>query len=57
MKALINEAAVRAQEVIKANRKQLDRLKDALLQKETVDAAEVAVLFEGSHLPKVAALY
>ena len=57
VKALINEAAVRAREVIKANRKQLDRLKDALLQKETVDAAEVAVLFEGSHLPKVAALY
>lgn len=57
VEALITEAANRARAVIKANMTQLKRLKDALLEKETVDADEVAQLFEGSHLPKDAALY
>ncbi len=57
VEALISEAASRARAVIKANMTQLKRLKDALLEKETVEAAEVAKLFDGSHLPKEAALY
>lgn len=57
VEALITEAAKRARNVIKANMTQLKRLKDALLEKETVEAEEVAKLFEGSHLPKDAALY
>ncbi|QQS20106.1 ATP-dependent zinc metalloprotease FtsH [Candidatus Saccharibacteria bacterium] len=57
VKALITEAANRARAVIKANMRQLKKLKDALLEKETVDAADVAELFEGSRLPKEAALY
>ncbi|MCA9327136.1 ATP-dependent zinc metalloprotease FtsH, partial [Candidatus Saccharibacteria bacterium] len=57
VEALITEAAKRARNVIKANMTQLKRLKDALLEKETVEADEVAKLFEGSHLPKDAALY
>ncbi len=57
VEALITEAANRARAVIKANMTQLKRLKDALLEKETVEADEVAKLFEGSHLPKDAALY
>jgi cell division protease FtsH len=57
VEALITEAANRARMVIKANLEQLKRLKDALLDKETVEAEEVARLFEGSHLPKEAALY
>ncbi len=57
VEALISEAAARARMVIKANMEQLKRLKDALLEKETVEAEEVAKLFEGSHLPKEAALY
>lgn len=57
VEALISEAAARARVVIKANMTQLKRLKDALLEKETVEAEEVAKLFEGSHLPKEAALY
>jgi cell division protease FtsH len=52
VEALITEAANRARIVIKANLKYLEALKDKLLEKETVDAAEVHKLFEGSHLPK-----
>jgi cell division protease FtsH len=54
---LITEAAARAREVIKANLKYLESLKDVLLEKETVEAEEVVKIFGGSHLPKSAALY
>jgi cell division protease FtsH len=54
---LITEAATRARFVIKANLKYLEALKDKLLEKETVDAAEVHEIFTGAHMPKDAALY
>lgn len=54
---LITEAATRARVVIKANAKYIEALKDKLLEKETVDAEEVAQVLEGSHMPKEAALY
>lgn len=54
---LISEAARRATDVIKANRKYLDILKSKLIEKETVEADEVLVLLDGSHMPKSAALY
>ncbi len=54
---LITEAATRARAVIKANMKFIEKLKDKLLEKETVDADEVAEIFKGSHMPKEAALY
>jgi cell division protease FtsH len=57
VEALITEAANRARVVIKANLKPLEALKGRLLDKETVDAAEVLELLKGSHLPKEAALY
>lgn len=57
VESLITEAADRARAVIKANLKYLDKLKDKLLERETVDAAEVHKLFEGSTMPKAAALY
>jgi cell division protease FtsH len=57
VEGLITEAARRAREVIKANLDKLDDLKKALLDKETVEAAEVLKIFEGSHMPKSAALY
>jgi cell division protease FtsH len=57
VESLITEAATRARGVIKANLKYIEALKDRLLDKETVDADEVHKLFEGSHLPKEAALY
>jgi cell division protease FtsH len=54
---LVTEAARRAREVIKANKDKLEKLKDRLIEKETVEAAEVIELFKGSTLPKSAALY
>jgi cell division protease FtsH len=57
VEALITEAATRARAVIKANLEPLEKLKDALLDKETVEADEVLRLLEGTHLPKAAALY
>jgi cell division protease FtsH len=54
VEALITEAANRAREVIKANRKYLEALKDLLLDKETVEAEAVVKVFQGTHLPKAA---
>lgn len=57
VESLITEAAARARAVIKANMDKLEVMKDNLLEKETVDADEVLVLFKGSVMPKAAALY
>jgi cell division protease FtsH len=57
VEALITEAGERARAVIKANMDKLEALKELLLEKETVEADEVAEVFKGSVLPKAAALY
>jgi cell division protease FtsH len=57
VEALISEAASRARLVIKANLKYLEALKDVLVKKETIEAEEVKKVFNGSHMPKAAALY
>lgn len=54
---LITEAALRAREVIKANKDKLEELKEALIAKETVEAEDVLKILDGSHMPKAAALY
>ncbi|HUD03265.1 MAG TPA: ATP-dependent zinc metalloprotease FtsH [Patescibacteria group bacterium] len=54
---LITEAAKRARIVIRANREPLEKLKVALLEKETVEANEVAEILKGTKLPKEATLY
>ncbi len=54
---LITEAANRARTVIKANLKYLEKLKDLLLEKETVEAAEVTEVLKGAKMPSSAALY
>lgn len=54
---LITEAAIRARSVIKGNLQYLHALKDALLEKETVEAEEVLQILGGAKLPKEAALY
>lgn len=54
---LISEAAKRARLVIGANRGRLEKLKDALLEKETVEDEEVKKILDGSVMPKAAALY
>jgi ATP-dependent Zn protease len=43
--------------VIKANRERLEKLKVALLDKETVEAEEVLEILKGSTMPKTASLY
>jgi cell division protease FtsH len=57
VESLITEAANRARAVIKSNLDKLEALKDKLLEKETVDADEVAEVLKGAKLPQVAALY
>lgn len=57
VEALITEAGKRARAVIKANKSKLEELKDALIEKETVEAEDVLKILKGSHLPKEAALY
>ena len=57
VEALITEAAKRARLVLKANREPLERLKKALLEKETVEAEEVLELLKGCTMPKEAMLY
>jgi cell division protease FtsH len=57
VEALITEAANRAREVIKANLKPLEALKDKLLEKETVDAEEVDEVLQTAKMPSSAALY
>ena len=54
---LITEAADRAREVVKTNRIYLEKLKDELLKKESIEAEEVIKIFEGTTMPKTAALY
>lgn len=54
---LIDEAADRARAVITANREYLDKIKDQLLEHETLDAEQVAEIFKGAVLPESAKLY
>jgi cell division protease FtsH len=54
---LIKEAGTRARAVIKANKDKLEKLKNRLLEKETVEADEVIRILKGSKMPKEAALY
>jgi cell division protease FtsH len=57
VEALITEAGKRARIVLKANTSKLEKLKDALLDKETVEADDVLKILEGSHMPHEASLY
>lgn len=57
VEALITEAARRARIVIKDNMKYLEALKDALIDKETIEAEEVVQILTGSKMPKSATLY
>lgn len=54
---LVKEAAKRAEAVITHNRDALERLKDGLLEKETVDAQEAIDLMQDTEMPEAAKLY
>jgi cell division protease FtsH len=54
---LIKEATRRATAVIKGNLKQIEALKNKLLEKETIEGDEVLVILKDTVLPKAAQLY
>ncbi len=54
---IIKEADRRAEFVLRANRGVLDKLKDELLAKETLDEDEAAAIMKDTVMPKEAALY
>ena len=57
VEALIKEATQRAEVVLKANRKYLEALKDALLKDETLEEEAVDAILKGTKLPKEAVLH
>jgi len=57
VEVLIKEASLRAEEVLKANRKILDRLKDELIKSETLEETEAAELMKDTTLPKEVVLH
>ena len=57
IKLLSDEAAARAEAVLKANTKVLDRVAAALLEKETLEEDELEPLLKGSVLPTAAKLH
>lgn len=56
VKALSDEAAVRAEAVLKANTQVLDRLAEALLQHETLEEKQLEPLLKDAKLPAAARL-
>ena len=57
VKALSDEAAVRAEYVLKANKKVLDKLAEELLAHETLEEAELAPILKDAKLPETAKLH
>ncbi len=57
IEALNKEANARAEAVLKANKKYLDTLAAALLEKETLEEKEVAAILKGTTLPAAAKLH
>ena len=57
VKKLSDEAAARAEAVLKANRKVLDELAEALLAHETLEEKDLEPLLKGAKMPQDAKLY
>lgn len=57
IEALNREANIRAEAVLKANRKYLDALAEELLKKETLEEKEVSAILKGASLPAAAKLH
>lgn len=57
VKKLSDEAAVRAEAVLKANKKVLDKLADELLLHETLEEAELAPILKDAKLPETVKLH
>lgn len=57
IESLTKEANSRAEAVLKANKKHLDELAKALLEKETLEEKEVAAILKGTTMPTAAKLH
>lgn len=57
VESLITEASHRARTVLKANLAALERLKNKLIEKETIEADEVDQVLKGTIMPRAATLY
>ena len=57
VKALSDEAAKRAEEVLKANKKVLDKLAEELLAHETLEEKELEPILKDAKLPEIVKLY
>lgn len=57
VKKLSDEAAVRAEAVLKANKKVLDKLAEELLKHETLEEHELEPILKGSKMPEIAKLH
>ena len=57
IEALNKEAGQRAEAVLKANKKYLDELATALLEKETLEEGEVSEILKGTTMPESAKLH
>lgn len=57
IRKMTEEAAKRAEVVIRANRKVLDTLAEELLKQETLEEKELEVVLKGSKMPSEAKLY
>ena len=57
IEALNKEAGARAEAVLKANKKYLDALANALLEKESLEGPEVDEILKGTTLPAAAKLH
>lgn len=57
VKKLSDEAAVRAEAVLKANKKILDNLADELLKRETLEETELEPILKSAKLPEAAKLH
>lgn len=57
VKRLSDEAATRAESVLKANKKVLDKLAEELLAHETLEEKELAPILKDAKLPEAAKLY
>ncbi len=57
VEALIKESGKRAEAVLTANRDILEKLKDALIEQETLEEAEAADIMKGAKLPAEAKLH
>ena len=57
IKKLADEAAKRAEEVLKANKKTLDKLAEELLAHETLEEKELESILSGTKLPEIVKLH